>query len=87
MTRMVQFGSSGGTRKISGAHSCSWPMQKGQVVFGFGSAGDFDLKSEGRLALAGENITQRFHTGSFLSSGFGFPEEDDAMVLLLSCCA
>lgn len=80
MTRIFQSGPSGGTRKISGAHSCSWPMQKGQMVFGFGSDGDLDLKSEGRLALAGENITQRFHTASFLSCGFRFPEEVDAIV-------
>ena len=38
--------------------------------------GDLDLKSEGRLARAGENMTQRFHTASFLSSGFGFSEEE-----------
>jgi len=81
MTRIFQSGSRGGTRKISGAHSCSWPMQKGHCWFGLGSVGDLDLKSEGRLARAGENMTQRFHTASFLTSGSVFPEEE-----AMSCC-
>lgn len=82
MTRILHSGLSGGTRKISGAHSCSWPMQKGHCWLGFESVGDLDLKSEGLLALAGENMTQRFETASFLSSGFRCSEED----VILSCC-
>lgn len=82
MTRIFQSGSLGGTRKISGAHSCSWPMQKGHCWVGFGSVGDLDLKSEGRLARAGENMTHLFQTVSFRSSGFRF--EEDAIVL--RCC-
>lgn len=61
----------GGNRKISGAQWCSWPMQKGHV-WGESEeegAGDLDLKSEGRLARAGENMTQRFVTESLRSWG------------------
>lgn len=78
MTRIVQSGLSGGIRKISGAHSCSWPMQKGQCCCWseLGLMGDLDLKSEGRLALAGENITHRFVTESFLSCGVRAAESD-----------
>lgn len=61
---------SGGNRKISGAHSCSWPLQNGHsdwVWLGF--AESLDLKSEGLRALAGEKTTHRFVTVSFLISG------------------
>lgn len=46
-------------------------MQKGHVWGGSEEegAGDFDWKSEGRLARAGENMTQRFVTESLRSSG------------------
>lgn len=45
-------------------------MQKGhdeELLLGF--SGDLDLKSEGRLARAGEKMTHWFVTGSFRSSG------------------
>ena len=72
MTRIVQSGLSGGSRKISGAHSCSWPMQKGHCCCWseLGLMVDLDLKSEGRLALAGEKITHR--SSLSLSSVAGF---------------
>lgn len=44
--------------------------------------GDLDLKSEGLLALAGEKMTHRFDTASFLNSGALPP--DDAIFLLAS---
>jgi len=45
-------------------------MQNGhEEGLGLGFWGDLDLKSVGLLALAGENMTQRLVTGSFLSSG------------------
>ena len=76
MTLIFQSGLSGGSRKISGAHSCSWPMQKGHfwLGLGLGFEGDLDLKSEGRLALAGEKMTHRFVTASFLSWGLRPPD-------------
>jgi len=76
MTRSFQFGSWSGTRNNSGAHSCSRPMQNGhEEGLGLGFWGDLDLKSVGLLALAGENMTQRLVTGSFLSSGDWFSTE------------
>lgn len=70
MTRIFQSTlSSGGTRKICGAHSFSRPMQNGHAgvlvlelldVLGFE-----DFKSDGRLDLAGENSTHRLKIGSF----------------------
>lgn len=73
MTRIFHSAvESDGTRKISGAHSCSWPIQKGQADWLLGLGFDLDLKSEGRRDLAGENITHRLFTVSFLSSGLRF---------------
>lgn len=81
---------SDGTRKISGAHSCSWPIQKGHSdwLLELGLGLDFDLKSDGRRDLAGENITQRLFTVSFLSSGLRFGPSilsDELFKHLCSC--
>lgn len=43
--------------------------------------GDLDLKSEGRFARAGENMTHRFVTGSFLS--WGLRPVDSAIAFFL----
>lgn len=65
---------SGGKRKISGAQSCSWPMQKGHSDWLLGLGFALDLKSKGRRDLAGEKMTHRLFTASFLISGFRFCE-------------
>lgn len=84
MTRIFQSGESGGTRKISGAHMCSRPKQKGQLsefAEGSGLADDLDLKSEGRRDLAGEKTTQRLLTVSLRISGVRFGTASSAIFL------
>ena len=57
-------------------------MQNGHSWVCFGLAGDLDLKSEGLLALAGENMTHRFVTVSFLISGFRCSDSEEAILFV-----
>lgn len=60
-------------------------MQKGhgELELEFWFSENLDLKSEGRLARAGENMTHRLLIGSFRSSGLlvSVSEDDDDAIM------